>query len=80
MANEPFQWDVIPSSWAELGMRTLYEIYVVARDGATDDGVATATPGELARALDRAIRGVTSLAQVQDWADTKMKDVPEVAA
>lgn len=80
MASQPFNWTTAPASWAELGKRTFYEIAVLAPEHCTGGGSATPTTGDIARALDRAMRATTPLESVTAWATTKASDVPELAA
>ena len=80
MASQPFNWTEDPASWAELGKRTFYEVAALASKHSTGDGSADPTAGDIARALDRAMRATTPLKSVTAWATTKASDVPEVTA
>lgn len=79
MASQPFNWTEDPASWAELGKRTLYEVAVLASEHSTGGGSADPTAGDIARALDRALRATTPLESVTAWVTTRASEVPEVA-
>lgn len=80
MGTQPYDWSTTPASWTEVGQRIMYEIYDLAADKRTGHGTAEATPGDVTRAVDRAIRSVTPLATVRAWVADKASDIPEVAA
>lgn len=74
--TKPFDWSAAPASWSELGRRVLFETYTLAAEKQTGHGTAEATPGDMARALDRAIRATTPLSAVTAWAADKCPDIP----
>jgi hypothetical protein len=76
----PYDWSATPASWTELGQRVLFEVYCVAAEKMTASGAVETTQGDMARALDRAMRATTPMSAVTAWAADKASDIPvEVA-
>ncbi|MUN61577.1 hypothetical protein GMA12_00130 [Kocuria sediminis] len=76
--TKPFDWSATPASWAEIGQRTLFEIYALLGRNHAGAGAAEATAEEIIHAVDRAIRSVTPLDAVQAWVADKAADIPVV--